>query len=419
MNWMQRMAGFGLSQSVSDQDHWFFQAFGGRTGAGVTVSEYSAMNVPAMFACVSRIADSIAQLPFHAYRRTADGGREMVTDHRVSRLLRKPNPYMNAFTFKRTHISQACLWGNGYAEQEINGRGEVVHLWPLLPDRTAMFKAQSGDALKYRTLVDGQSYELDHDMVCHVKSISPDGYTGYSMVGLMRRAIGMAIAMEVYGEKFFEGDARSGGFVQHPLTLSETAKKNLSDSLQKQGGLDNAHRIKVLEEGAKFIQTTIPQDDAQFLGSREFQISEFARVYNVPLVLLQSQSGSTVWGTGIESLMIGFVTYSLGPWIRQLEEEWTDKLFTADERDQGYYVKCTTNALLRGDMAARAAWYKAMSEISAYNGNDVRRLEDENPRDGLDTHYRPSSWVPVDGDQGGQPAAPAPSRGRNSKKVNK
>ena len=354
------------------------------------------MNLPAVWACVSRVADSIAMLPFEVYQREADGDSIKQPQHRVSRLLNeRPNPYMTPFTYKQTLLHHACLWGNGYSEVELNNRGESVGLWPLLPDVTRPQKRSTDSALEYVTSIDGKSLELPTDQVSHVRAISHDGYIGYSPITMMRQAVGLAVAMETFGAKFFANDAKSGGFIQHPQPLSTAAAKNLQDSVQAKGGLDNAHRIKVLEEGAKFVSTSVPPEDAQFLGSREFQLSEFARAWNIPLVLLQSTQGSTVWGTGIESLMIGFVTYTLGPWIKQLEEEWNLKLFTTAEREQGFYVRCDTTALLRGDMAGRIAFYKGMWEIGAMTSNEARDREDMNRKDGLDTFHRPSNFEPV------------------------
>lgn len=398
MSWLGNlMAGrFGPSQSVSDSGHWLFRRTGTMTHAGTNVSEYSAMNLPAVWACVSRVADSIAMLPFEVYQREADGDSIKQPQHRVSRLLNeRPNPYMTPFTYKQTLLHHACLWGNGYSEVELNNRGESVGLWPLLPDVTRPQKRSTDSVLEYVTSIDGKSLELPTDQVSHVRAISHDGYIGYSPITMMRQAVGLAVAMETFGAKFFANDAKSGGFIQHPQPLSPTAAKNLQDSVQAKGGLDNAHRIKVLEEGAKFVSTSVPPEDAQFLGSREFQLSEFARAWNIPLVLLQSTQGSTVWGTGIESLMIGFVTYTLGPWIKQLEEEWNLKLFTTAERDQGFYVRCDTTALLRGDMAARIAFYKGLWETGSMSSNEIRDREDMNRKDGLDTFHRPSSFQPV------------------------
>lgn len=398
MSWLSKLANgrFGPSQSVNDSGHWLFHRLGGRTHAGTSVNEFTALNVPGVWACVSRIADSIAMLPFHCYR-WQDGKTVIQNNHRVTRLLRdRPNPYMSAFTFKQTWISHALLWGNGYSEVQLNGRGETEALWPLLPDGTRPWKPTGSDELKYRAAIDGKSFELPSSQVAHIKSLSHDGYIGYSPITMMRQAVGMATAMEQFGAKFFANDAKSGGFIQHPMPLSPQAQKNLEDSVQAKGGLDNAHRIKVLEEGAKFISTTVPPEDAQFLSSREFQLSEFARAYNVPLVLLQSTQGSTVWGTGIESLMIGFVTYTLGPWLNQIELEFNEKLFTQQERKDGYFVKCNTNALLRGDMAARVEFYKGMFEVGGLNSNEIRDLEDRDRREGLDRFYRSTNLAPAD-----------------------
>lgn len=400
MTWLARLASgrFGPSQSLSGGG-WLVGGMGGLTESGVSVSEFTALNLPAVYACVNRIANGIAMLPFNVYRYDqAQRRTEQQPVHRVARLLKEaPNPFMTPFTFKQTLMSHALLWGNGYCEHELNGRGEVIALWPLLPDATRPYrKPDSLAMIEYRTSVNGQSFTLGADQIGHIRALGHDGYIGYSPISLARQAIGMGLATERFGAKFFANEARSGGFIQHPMPLSPQAQKNLQESVNAQGGLDNAHRIKVLEEGAKFIATTVPPEDAQFLGTRSFQIAEFARMYNVPLTLLQEPSGTSNWGAGIEQLMIAFVVYTLGPWIQQIEEEFNRKLFTADEREQGYYIKVNTNALLRGDMAARMAFYRGMREIGVLNGNEVREFEDFNRVDGLDTYYRPSGWVPAD-----------------------
>jgi phage portal protein BeeE len=161
---------------------------------------------------------------------------------------------------------------------------------------------------------------------------------------------------------------------------SETLRRDPSDPasrLERQGGLDNAHRVKVLEEGMKFVQTTIPPEDAQFLGTRLYQIAEIARMYDVPLILLQSHDGNTSWGTGIEQLMIGFVRQTLAPWAHAWEQELNWKLFTAKERARGLYAKFNMNAWLRGDMAARAAFYKSLFETGGITPNGICAYEDE------------------------------------------
>lgn len=381
-------ARYGPSDSIG-QDGWFFRIFGGKTKAGVAVSEYSALYLPVVYACVNRIANPIANFPLEIRQRDGKGGSTRVTQHPLAeRIGLRPNDFMSSRTLRKTTQGHALLWGNGYQEIERNTKGEAVGLWPLLPDRTRPHRIDG--RLEYRTTIDGTTFTIDHGDIAHVMDLSHDGYIGYSQVSIARQAMGMALALEEFGAKFFANDMKSGGFLMHPGRLSPTARQNIktpngpkaspenpASAIEKQGGLDNAHRVKVLEEGMKFIQTTIPPEDAQFLGTREFQIAEIARMYDVPLVMLQSHEKSTSWGSGIEQLMLGFIRQTVAPWVQATEQEYDWKLFTDEEREKGLFVKFNMNALLRGDMAARAAFYKAMFELGM-TINQILALEDMN-----------------------------------------
>ncbi|ULQ45862.1 phage portal protein [Flagellatimonas centrodinii] len=395
-------AAFGPSQSLSDPQSFLLRAMsGGRSIGGVNVSEYTALNVSAVYAAVGIIADTIGQLPLHLYRRT-DKGRVAVkrNEHPVAAMLQdQANPYMTPFTLRQTSQSHALLWGNGYMEIQKDGRGRTVGLWPLIPENT--WPSWNDRAqLVYRTNIDKQPAELDHRNVAHVRALGHDGYVGHSQISLHRQSIGLAMAAERYGAKFYENEAMSGGFLYHPGKLDAKASENLRKSFSKQGGLDNAHRIKILEEGMKFERTTIPPDDAQFLGTREFQLAEIARIYRVPLILMQSHEGGTTWGTGIEQILIGFVVWTLQAWVVQWEQELNRKLFTKEELAQGYFVRFALNALLRGDMTSRANFYKAMREISTLSANEIRELEDLNTNPELGGYTRPANWVPVNAPAG-------------------
>lgn len=408
--WSSLRAAIGSSQPVSDSNHWLIRMIGGgKSKAGPDVSEHSALYLPVVYACVNRIGNPIAQFPVQIFEKKANGGSAPVNEHPMSgRIGLRPNDYMSSRTLRKTVQGHSLLWGNGYCEIERNGRGEAVGLFPLLPWNTNPVR-QSG-RLIYRTVIEGRSFELDHDDVLHVMDLSQDGYVGRSQIALARQAVGMALAMEEFGGKFFANDAKSGGFLMHPGKLSGNAQLNLGGRkdeapespgtrLEKQGGLDNAHRVKVLEEGMKFIQTTIPPEDAQFLGSREFQIAEIARMYDVPLVLLQSQQGTTAWGTGIEQLMIGFVRQTISPWVGAWEQEYNWKLFTAAERERGLYVKHNMNAIMRGDMAGRATYYSQALGHGGGRGwmtqNEVRELEEQDRMDGGDELPSPPNAAPA------------------------
>lgn len=379
---------FGPSMSVGREDGWFIRMLGGgKTKAGTTVNEYTALYLPVVYACVNRIANPLANFPLSIVQPDGMGGWAEVKEHPMSqRIGIRPNDFMSSRTLRKTTQGHALLWGNGYQEIERNQKGEAVGLWPLLPDRTRPHRKDG--SVVFRTTIDGTSFQIDHGNIVHVMDLSHDGYLGYSQVTIARQALGMAVALEEFGAKFFANDMKSGGFLQHPGRLGPRAQQNIrtpngqraapenpAAAVEAQGGLDNAHRIKVLEEGMKFVSTTIPPEDAQFLGTREFQIAEIARMYDVPLVLLQSHEKTTSWGTGIEQLMIGFITNTVAPWVQATEQEYDWKLFTEAEREKGLKVKFNMKAVLRGDMEARAAFYKAMFELGM-TINQILALED-------------------------------------------
>lgn len=393
---------------------WLMRAIGGgRTNAGVAVTEHSALRLTPIYACVNRISNPVAWFPLGMYRTRPSGGKERIAagtgpgQHPfASRIGVRPNDLMSSRTVRKTSQAHALLWGNGYLEIERNRRGQGVGLYPLLPDRTGPVR-RNGEHW-FETTIDGRRHRLDPDNVLHIMDQSQDGFVGMSQIALHREAVALGLATETFGGKFFANDAKSGGFLLHPGRLGPQAHKNLAGKdgerrenpenpgsrLQDQGGLENAHRVKVLEEGMKFIQTTIPPEDAQFLGTREFQIAEIARIFDVPLILLQSHEKTTSWGSGIEQLMIGFIRQTVGPWIDAWEQELNWKLFTDDEKAEGYYVKFNMNALLRGDMKTRAEFYSKIFAVGGFSPNRILQLEDEDPTgpEG-DEHFVPANMV--------------------------
>lgn len=423
---MQVEARFGPAEPMS-QDGFFVRLLGGGpTKAGVAVSEYTALNFPVVYAAMNRIGNPLATFPVGIYQKSATGRIERVTQHPMSeRLALRPNDYMSSRTLRKTTALHNLAWGNGYREIERNRKGQAVSLWPLLPQNTRPRKREGGDGIYIETNIAGERIPLDHGDVLHTMDLSQDGYVGMSPIALARQAIGMGLAMEEFGAKFFANDLKSGGFLMHPGRLgpkatsnvrgeggrAEAAPENPASRLERQGGLENAHRIKVLEEGMKFIPTSVPPEDAQFLGSREFQIAEIARIFDVPLVLLQSHEKSTSWGSGIEQLMIGFIQQTIAPWVTADEQELNWKLFTEEERKAGLYVKYNMKGLLRGDSAARAALYKAMFETGAFSPNRILQLEDEEGLgDDGDHTFVPVNFQTLEQAVDGPPPTPQPAR---------
>lgn len=422
--------------------HGFFARFTGRaTQAGVPMSHAYAMQIPAVFAAIGIVSDAVGQLPLELHRQT-EAGRVKATEHPVYRLMKRtPNPEMGAMTFKSLLQSHICGWGNGYAEIQRNGAGTAINLWPMLPDRT--YPERVAGLLRYRSSVitgTAKPINLPADDVLHVPALGFNGLVGYSPITQAREGLAMASAMEKFGGEFFKNDAKSGGFITHPAQLSATAKKNIVDSITDQrkrgdplaevsgtreagaGNRDTGagsaemehHRVKVLEEGMKFVPTTISPEDSQFLSSREFQLGEIARLFRVPLVMLQAHTKDTSWGSGIEQIMIGFVVWTISPWLVRWEEELNRKLLTEDELEAGYGFKFNVNALLRGDMKTRALFYKAGIQDGWLTRNQAREFEEWNRIVGLDEPMMPLNFATIGPDgvvkyppKGSAPAASA------------
>lgn len=373
---------FGPSDSFANQNSWMLRALGGggKTNAGTFVSEYTALNLPVVYRAVSLIADALAYMPINIYRR--DGDKKILAEDREDywMLSMRPNENMTSFVWRQTVQSHSLLWGNGYNYIKRSNKGMAREIIPLLPDRTYPVK-RPGEDLYYQTTIDGETRKLPAADVAHIPALGFDGLRGYSPVYLSRQAVGMALALEEFGAKFFGNDAKSGGFIHHPGKLGEKAQQNIRESMAKQSGLENAHSVKVLEEGAKFVPTTVPPEDAQFLGTREFQIAEIARLYGVPLHMLQSHEKVTSWGSGIEEMTLGYIIFTLAPWIARWEQELNRKLFLPDEQ-KIYYVKLNINALLRGDANSRADFYEKGIQSGWLLPDEAREKEDMNPLPG-------------------------------------
>ena len=267
----------------------FFFLFGGTT-AGMTVNERTAMQTTAVYACVRILSEAIAGLPLHVYRHRMDGGKERFPQHPLYSLLHnEPNPEMTSFVFRETLMSHLLLWGNAYAQIIRNGRGQPIALYPLLPSKMEVSRSANGQLLYtyYRDTDEsglkpkGGYVTLRRDEVLHIPGLGFDGLVGYSPIAMAKNAIGMALATEEYGARFFANGANPGGVLEHPGVIKDVQRVKDSWNAAYQGS-GNAHRVAVLEEGIKFQAIGIPPEQAQFLETRKFQIDEIARIFRVP-----------------------------------------------------------------------------------------------------------------------------------------
>lgn len=292
--------------------------FMGSSTSGKNVTERSAMQMTAVYSCVRILAEAVAGLPLHVYKYNESGGKEKAIDHPLYRLLHdEPNPEMSSFVFRETLMTHLLLWGNAYAQVIRNGKGEVVALYPLMPNRMTVDRDTKGE-LYYRYIttsddaptMEGSTVTLSPADVLHIPGLGFDGLVGYIPIAMAKNAIGMAMACEEFGAKFFANGAAPSGVLEHPGTIKDPAR--VRDAWQSQfGGSSNSGKVAVLEEGMKYTPISISPEQAQFLETRKFQINEIARIFRVPPHMVGDLEKSSF--SNIEQQSLEFVKYTLDP----------------------------------------------------------------------------------------------------------
>ncbi len=371
--------------SLADLDKQMDSVFAVSTATGVNVSESSALNYPVVFSCVRILAETVAMLPLIEYRRL-DKGKERATDHYLYSILHDaPNPEMTSFTFRETLQGHLGTWGNAYAEIQWNSDGEVVALWPLRPDKMIDIIRKDGKLWYQYRLPDkyGQDALLPAYRVLHIPFIGYNGIAGYSPISMAREAIGLGMAQQEYGARLFGNGARPGGVLTVPpnIQMGEEGKKYLRESFEeKHLGLERAHRVAILEDGITFTQVGFTPEDSQFLESRDFQKGEIAAWYRIPPHMVGVKEVSQTY-SNTESQGINFVTFTMMPWLRRWETILTQKLLLDSEKDQ-YFIEFNVNGLMRGDSAARSAFYSSLFNIGVLSQDEIREIENMNPIEG-------------------------------------
>lgn len=356
-----------------------YRFYMGGTTSGKAVTERSAMQMTAVYSCVRILAEAIAGLPIHLYKYKPDGGKEKAIDHPLYLLLHdEPNPEMSSFVFRETLMTHLLLWGNAYAQVIRNGKNEVVALYPLMPNKMSVDRDEHGQLYyEYQRSNDeaptlkGSTVVLKPSDVLHIPGLGFDGLVGYSPIAMAKNAIGMAIACEEYGAKFFANGAAPGGVLEHPGTIKDPQR--VRESWQSTfGGSGNANKIAVLEEGMKYTPIGISPEQAQFLETRKFQINEIARIFRVPPHMVGDLEKSSF--SNIEQQSLEFVKYTLDPWVVRWEQSIQRTLLTPEEK-KSYYVKFNVEGLLRGDYQSRMNGYAIGRQNGWMSANDIRELE--------------------------------------------
>lgn len=384
---------------LSNPAAWLVNLLGGETASGEQVNETTALTFSAVYACIRVLSETIASLPIHVCRNLDDGGKVVDYEHGVSQLIsNEPNAIMTSYSFRETLQTHLCLYGNAYAEIKRNGRGKPQSIKLLMPNNVDVYI--KNDKLYYEVKEEtygngdvGKKKIVASKNMIHLTGLSTDGIMGKSPITIARENIGLGLAAQKFGGAFFGNGANVNGILTHPGTLNEVAQKRLKKSWNsKYTGASNGLKTAVLEEGMKYERIGIPPNDAQFIETRKFQVTEIARIFRVPPHMIADMERATF--TNIEHQAIEFATHTVRPWLVKWEQELNRKLFGKDEKD--YYIKFNIAGLLRGDNKSRADYYKSLFYIGAYSINDIRTFEDMNKVEDGDTHFVPTNMMPLE-----------------------
>lgn len=365
------------------------------SGSGVTVTETNALQSMAVLACVRMLSETIASLPLHTYRRLPKGKERATTLPIYSVLHDLANEEMTSFDWREAQMANLLLRGNAYSYIDWSQRGTVRGLWPLRSDQVTVERKSDG-LLWYRWQPQSAPViEFPRWQILHTHFLSLDGVVGLSPIGMARESIGLGIAAEGFGARFFGNDTTTGVVLEHPKTLSDAAQKRLVAQFEgRHKGFTRAHRVAVFEEGMKASRIGIPPEDAQFLETRKFQVTEIARLYRVPPHMIADLDRATF--SNIEHQGIDFVVHSLRPWLVRLEQAMARDLLSESERST-YYFEFLVDGLLRGDTQSRYSAYAVGRQWGWLSADEVRERENMNPLpDGKGEEYlNPLNMIPA------------------------
>lgn len=357
-----------------------------QSDSGVTITPANAMQITTVFACIRVLAESIGMLPLSLHR-SVNGKTEKVTNTPLAKLLKNgPNDFMTPQEFKELITVHLGLRGNFYAyKNKVAGR--LVELLPLNPGSVEPKLSDSYEVTYKVTFPDGSTSELPESDVFHVRLFTLDGLVGLSPIQWARHALGLARATERHGSKLFQNGAQPIGGFKTEKPLKDDQVKNLKDQLDTYAG-EGAYRNMILQGGLEWFQTTMTNDDAQFLDTRKFQRSEICAIFRVPPHMVADLEKATF--SNIEHQGLDFVRSTLMPYLTRIEQR-IDKSLTP--KDDFVYSKFKANALMRGDMKARAEFYTKMVQNGALSPNEIRELEDMDRRDGGDIYLTPMNMA--------------------------
>lgn len=411
----------GSLTTLRDPAQWLVDWMGGTQSAtGIRVSPDTAMQSTAVFSCVKVITQDVAKLPLSLYRRLDGGGKTPAMDHPLFELLHsRPNDWQNSFEFREMMQGHLLLRGNAYAQILYGPTGQVEQLIPLHPDYVRPFWMKGGAISYIYTPPPGAIIAYDYypfwgprqvllrSQVLHLRGLSTHGLLGLSPIQQAREAVGLALATEEYGARFFANGTTPSGVLTHPNKLGKEAYDRLKEStLERQTSLQNAHKMMVLEEGMKWEALGLNNKDSQFLETRLYQKREICALYRIPPHKVGDLERATF--SNIEEQNIEYVGDCLMPWVVCWEHALKrDLLLDAEQRTM--QIRFVIQSLLRGKVADRMALYQSGRQWGYLNADDIREMEDMNPLpDGLGQEYLRPMNMQVVGEELPPALAPAP-----------
>ena len=402
--WLKRIFQAGSpenpSTNLSNPSEWMMDAWGGGLAdSGLVVNKLTAMRASAVFRSVSILSGTIASMPWQVFRRTATGKGLAASHYAYGLLHDAPNEWMTSYTFRQFMVASLLLEGNFFGVIGWDRAGRAMEIIPYPADKVAVRLA--GRKLIYTiTLEDGSHLTFPGQDMIHVLGVSLDGIRGLSTIAAVaKQSIGLSLAYDQFSAKMHANSARPSGVVETEGGLSPEGFKRLKDSFDSlYNGTTNAGRTMYLDKGMKWTPMQISPVDAQTLESRRFQVADIARIFGLPPHLVGETEKSSSWGSGIEQMNIGFLQYTLSPWLTNIEQEFDRKLL-----GKGFFSELNTEGLLRGDHATRAEFYASGIQNGWMSPNEVRGFENMPPADGGDDLWIQTNLQRLDAPEATEP----------------
>lgn len=380
--------------SLTEPKAWdssLWNLYGSQSSSGEKVNESTALTYSAVFNAVTLYSNTISTLPLQLLMHNSNKKTIQIKNEKIYKVLHNRfNPYMTAQVGREVMVAHILLWGNCFAEKVKNGFGEIVELWPIPPNRVRM-EMISGELI-YQITIDNEEKPFNREKIFHIPGLGFNGFTGYSVINLARRSLGLGMAMETFGAKYFGQGIHPGIIVKHPSVLKDP--KTFRTAMQEiYGGLGESHKLMLLQEGMDIVKTSIPPEDSQFIESRAFHISDVARWFNLSPVKLKDLTKLS--NNNEESEQRSYIIDSVLPWLIRFEQNYDMQLLSTSQERKGMFFRHNIDGQLRGNQKDRAEYYRIMFGLASMSPNDIREKENQDPIDGGDEYFVQLNMIPL------------------------